>query len=425
MATGRIEGGGRHARPIAAAALAALALALAGCGPRGADNVPTAKVERGTFTVDLYEEGEVAAVNSITISSPNVSWRYNLKINEIVKDGTEVMPGDTVIVFDPAEVDKDILDARSRLEISQAELEKMMAQQESDMEELRATHEVTRLSLEISKIQFDQAGYESEIRRKEIQLNLEKAEIALQKAGEEIENRQRLNAEDVKQKNLAMDQDRTRLREAEESLERLWVVSPARGIAILQENYSSGNKYQSGDQVYPVYPLITLPDLSRLKAVVNINEVDIAKISRGLEVEIRPDAFSETTFKGTIHSVANLAVNKQGSTRIKVFPVEVYIEGTHENLLPGLTVSCRVVMERLDDVLYVPLDAVFAQAGAYYVWRRTAGGWSRTEVKTGASNADYTVITDGLDAGDDVALTDPFAREQEESQTPDRGEQIP
>lgn len=392
------------------------AAALAACGPSGADNVPTARVERGTFAVDLHEEGEVEAVNSITISSPNVSWRYNLKINEIVKDGSEVMPGDTVIVFDPAEVDKDILDARSRLEISQAELEKMMAQQESDLEELRATYEVTRLSLEISKIQFDQAGYESEIRRKEIQLNLEKAEIALRKAREEIDNRVRLNAEDIKQKNLAMDQDRTRLREAEESLARLWVVSPARGIAILQRNYSSGNKYQSGDQTYPVYPLITLPDLSHLKAVVNINEVDIAKISKGLEVEIKPDAFSETTFTGTIHTVANLAVNKQGSTKIKVFPVEVYINETHENLLPGLTVSCRIVIEKLEDVLYVPLDAVFAEGGAYYVYRRTAGGWNRTEVKTGASNADYTVITEGLDAGDTVALTDPFA-EQEEQQT--------
>ena len=387
------------------------AVVLYGCGNRSADNVPTGKVVKGTFFVDLYEEGEVAAVNSITISSPNVSWRYNLKINEIVKDGTEVMPGDTVIVFDPADVNKDIQDAQSRLEISNAELEKMIAQQESDLEELRATYEVTRLSLEISKIQFEQAGYESEIRKKEIQLNLEKAEISLQKAKEEIDNKIKLNAEDVKQKNLSMDQDRTRLREAEESLARLWVVSPAPGIAIISRNYSSGNKYQSGDQTYPVSPLITLPDLSRLKATVNINEVDIAKIATGLDVEIKPDAFSETTFTGKIHSVANLAVNKTGSTKIKVFPVEVYINETHENLLPGLTVSCRILIDKIEDVLYVPLDAVFADGGTYYVYRKSGGGYTKTEVKTGASNADYTVITEGLDENDVVALADPFVQE--------------
>lgn len=388
---------------------------LYGCGKKTADNVPTGKVTRGTFFVDLYEEGEVEAVNSITISSPNVAWRYNLKITEIVKDGTEVMPGDTVIVFDPAEVDKDILDAKNRLEISDAELKKMMAQQESDLEELRATYEVTRLSLEISKIQFDQAEYESEIRKKEIQLNLEKAEISLQKAKEEIDNRIKLNAEDVKQRNLGMDQDRTRLKEAEASLERLWVVSPAPGIAILQRNYSSGNKYQAGDQIYPVYPLITLPDLSKLKATVNINEVDIAKISKGLDVEIKPDAFSETTFTGKIQSVANLAVNKEGSSKIKVFPVEIYINETHENLLPGLTVSCRILIEKIEDVLYVPIDAVFAEGDAYYVYRKSGGGYSKTEVKTGVSNSDYTVIIEGLDDNDIVALVDPFAQDETET----------
>ncbi len=403
---------------ISRAGLCLLAVAaLCGCGNRGADNVPTGKVVKGTFFVDLYEEGEVAAVNSITISSPNVSWRYNLKINEIIKDGTEVMPGDTVIVFDPADVNKDIQDAQSRLEISNAELEKMMAQQESDLEELRATYEVTRLSLEISRIQFEQAEYESDIRKKEIQLNLEKAEISLQKAKEEIDNKIKLNAEDVKQKNLSMDQDRTRLREAEESLARLWVISPATGIAIITRNYSSGNKYQSGDQTYPVSPLITLPDLSRLKATVNINEVDIAKISTGLDVEIKPDAFSETTFTGKIRSVANLAVNKTGSTKIKVFPVEVFINETHENLLPGLTVSCRILIDKIEDVLYVPLDAVFADGDTYYVYRKSGGGYTKTEVKTGASNADYTVITEGLDENDVVALADPFVQEAAGAET--------
>jgi multidrug efflux pump subunit AcrA (membrane-fusion protein) len=393
--------------------------AICACGNKTADNIPTGKVTKGTFFVDLYEEGEIEAVNSITISSPNVSWRYNLKINEIIKDGTEVSPGDTVIVFDPADFDKDILDAQSRLEIENAELERMKAQQESDLEELRATYEVTRLSLEISKIQFDQAAYESEIRKKEIQLNLDKAEISLQKAKEEIDNRIKLNTEDIKQKNLSMEQDITRLKVAQESLEKLWVVSPASGIAIIERNWSSGNKYQAGDQTYPVYPLITLPDLSKLKAIVNINEVDIAKITKGLDVEIKPDAFSETTFTGKVLSVANLAVNKEGSNKIKVFPVEVFINETHKNLLPGLTVSCRILIEKLEDVLYLPSDAVFAEGDTYFVYRKTGGGYNKTEVKTGASNSDYTVVTEGLDENDVVALVDPFVEEDTKTEGTD------
>ena len=52
-----------------------------------------------------------------------------------------------------------------------------------------------------------------------------------------------------------------------------------------------------------------------------INEVDIAKIKDGLPVEIRPDAFSERSFKGVVHKIANLAVNKDSKSKVKVFPV--------------------------------------------------------------------------------------------------------
>lgn len=101
-------------------------------------------------------------------------------------------------------------------------------------------------------------------------------------------------------------------------------------------------------------PLIQLPDLSSLKAIVQINEVDIAKISKGLRVEIRPDAFSDSIFTGKVETIANLAVNKERSSKIKVFPVEILLNETDRNLLPGLTVSCRIIMDKVEDVLYIP-----------------------------------------------------------------------
>lgn len=400
------------------ALLLASAVIMCACGNKDKQQIPTGKVVKGTFFVDLYEEGELEAVNSAIISSPNISYRYgNLKVTYIVKDGAEIKAGDTVIMFDPAEVQKGIIDAESRLEISIAELEKMIAQQESDMEELKADHEVTRISQEISKIRFEQAQYESEIKKKEIQLNLEQADISLQRSQEQIDNRIKVNNEEVKQKKLSIEQDRSRLREANETLQRLFVTTPAPGIAIISKNWSTGNKWQVGDQVWPANPMVALPDLSKLKATVNINEVDIAKISKGLRVEVKPDAFSESTFTAIVNSVANLAVNKDRNSKIKVFPVEVYLDQTHENLLPGLTVSCRLIVDEIEDVLYVPIDAVYAEGDKFYVYRKSGGGYDKTEVETGASNSDYTIITSGLSERDEVALVDPFYKPEENKET--------
>lgn len=386
---------------------------LGSCGSRDAQEVPVGKVQRGTFYIDIYEEGEIEAVNSTHIVAPLIPWRYasNLKINQIVKDGAEVNAGDTVAVFDQAEVLKSIVDAESRLEINLAELEKLNAQHQSELEELNADYKVTEISLEISEIKFEQASYDSEMAKREIKLNLEKAGISLERAKEQIENRKKIQQEEIKQKNLAIEQARTSLREANESLARLFLISPSPGIAIIAHNWSTNNKFQVGDQCWVGQALIQLPDLNKLKAKININEVDIAKIEKGQEVEIKPDAFSESVFSGTVHSVANLAVNKEGSNKIKVFPVEIYLNETHENLLPGLTVSCRVIIDKIDDVLYVPLDAlrVDEDGETEFVYRKTAGGYDRTEVETGARNSDYVVILKGIGEGDNIALADPFA----------------
>jgi hypothetical protein len=164
-----------------------------------------------------------------------------------------------------------------------------------------------------------------------------------------------------------------------------------------------------GDQVWSGTSLIQLPDLSALKATVRINEVDIAKITKGMAVEIKPDAFSDTVFTGTVYTIANLAVNKDNSSKIKVFPVEIRINETHKNLLPGLTVSCRLIVDKLENVLYVPLEAIHGEGESQYVYRRTAaGGYDKVNVVTGAVNADYIVIQEGLDEGDSVALVDPY-----------------
>ena len=389
------------------------------CKDKNANQIPTSKTVKGIFYIDLYEEGELEAVNAINISSPSINYRfaYNMKITFIVKDGTEVNAGDTVMIFDPSDVNKSIMDAQSKLEISKAELEKMIAQQESDLDELKANYEVTRISHEISKINFENSEYKSDMERKQIQLNLEKAEIALQQAKEQIDNRIKINNEELKQKKLTITQDQTLLNDANDALRQLTVISPSPGIAIIARNWSTGNKFQVGETTYTGNPLISLPDLSRLKANVKINEVDIAKITKGLNVEIKPDAFSESKFSGVVTDVANLAVNKQGSTKIKVFPVSIYLNETDKNLLPGLTVSCRIIIDKLEDVLYVPIDAIYTEAGVNFVYKKTGTGFKKVEVETGRSNADYTVIVNGLDEDDAVALTDPFYKEESNKET--------
>jgi multidrug efflux pump subunit AcrA (membrane-fusion protein) len=394
-----------------------LFIILASCRGREASDIQITTVKRGIFLEELTEQGTIEAVNSISVSAPAISYRYgSLKIAKIVEDGEEVEKGDTIMIFDPSEIKRAIIQAEQQLEIAKAEYEKLKSTQQSEIEDLEADLELARISQEISKINFETSIYEPEATKKEIQLKLESATIALNRAKEQIENKKIIHREDLIQKSLTIKQLTTTLDDANRSMNNLFVVSPARGITIKEENWNTGQKWAVGDQPYSGSKLIELPDLSAMRAEVKINEVDVSKILPGQRVEIRPDAYSDSVYSAVVESVANLAQNKDYKSKIKIFPVQIRISGQSRKLLPGLSVSCKIIVNELPDVLYIPLESLFREQATEYVYLKSGSGFRRQEIKTGSINTDFAIITEGLAENDIIALSDPFMKKEEKQE---------
>jgi HlyD family secretion protein len=392
---------------------AVVTLLILACQSANQTPIETFKVKRGEFLTSITETGELAAVNSQMINAPSIDWRFGtLKVTKIVDDGEEVDSGKVLVEFDKADVEKGIIDTKAELEIAQAELRKVQAQQASQIEGLEADLERTRLQHRISELNLEKAVYESEIRRKEIELELEKASISLQKAEKEIENQKLVNREDISKLELQVRQAASRLQEAYATLEKLTVTSPAPGIAIIEENRATDLKVALDDQVFPGWPLISLPDLRLMKAEVPINEIDIAKIAVGQEAHIRLDAFPDTSFHGAVTEMANLARAKDSSSRVKVFDVVVTLDENGVELMPGMTVSCEIIISRLADTLFVPLEALFFNEGGRFVYVKKGGSFEPRPVVTGDENQDFVIITEGLKEGEEVALSDPTIGEK-------------
>ena len=387
---------------------------LLSCKGEEATDTQVTKVKKGTFMEEITEQGTVEAVNSISVSAPNISYRYGaLKIAKIVEDGTEVSKGDTIMIFDPSEIKRAIIQAEQQLEISRAEYEKLKSTQVSEIEDLEADLELARISQEISKINFETSVYEPEATKKEIKLKLESATIALNRAMEQIENKKVIHREDLIQKSLTIKQLTNTLSEANRSLSNLFVVSPANGIIIKEENWITNQKWAVGDQPWSGSKIIELPDLSAMRAEVKINEVDVSKIMPGQRVEIRPDAYSDSVYSAKVESVANLAQNKDYKSKIKIFPVQISISGQSKKLLPGLTVNCRIIVSEITGVLYVPLESLFRDQASDYVYLKSRAGFKRRDIKTGAINTDFAIINEGLEVNDLIALSDPFLNKEE------------
>ena len=154
-------------------------------------------------------------------------------------------------------------------------------------------------------------------------------------------------------------------------------------------------------------PLISLPDLSEMQSITFVNEVDVSMVRKGQKVEVKLDAFQDSTFNGVIMSVSSLARNKDRNSDIKVFEVDVDINSQSSILKPGMTTSNKIIIERTTNKIYVPQECVFEKDGKKIVYIKNGNGFNEKDVVTGEKNDNFIVITRGLETGESVALIDP------------------
>ena len=384
------------------------------CGKTVENEVAVHKALRGDFFNSVTVSGELQAASSQVISAPSLNWPMNqLKVAFIIDDGMKVEKGDTLVLFDNTDVQKTLTDAQNSLEIANAELSKAKVNHRSALEGLEADLKISEINYEVSKIDLEKAEFEADIDKQNIQLDLEQAKNNLEQARQEIESTRKVQAEELSKQQLQVQQAQNKVELAEKALASLVITAPTPGLAIIKDNYSTREKYQVDDQLWSGWPMIGLPDLNVMEAVVQVNEVDISRVKVGQETRVRMDAFPDTSYVGEITDIATLAQEKDRDSRVKVFETKVLIKDHDEKLLPGMTVSCEIIIERVPDVVFVPLEALFSENDETFIYVKKGRGFDKRKVLTGMENDNYVVIKDGLEKGEEVALSDPYWKEEE------------
>lgn len=190
-------------------------------------------------------------------------------------------------------------------------------------------------------------------------------------------------------------------------------------------NYYSSRFYDgisSGATLKNGQPIITIPDMSRLGVEVNIHESHIKKIELGQKVYITAESVPDKTLVGRITKVAVLPDSNASryNPSLKVYPATVEIEGTHEFLKPGMSAKVEIIVDELEGVTYVPVQAVFVENNEHFVFRKTLGGYERRPVRIGAYNNDFIELKEGINEGDEVFLKMPDSYEPPKVQNSSR-----
>jgi len=148
------------------------------------------------------------------------------------------------------------------------------------------------------------------------------------------------------------------VKEASENLAKTIITSPMDGV-VSQLNVKPGERVL-GTGFTQGSNLMTVADLSKMVAVVDVDENDVVLISYGDTARIKVDAFPGKVFKGVVYEIGNTAKSKGLGTQEEVvnFEVKIRILNSDVSLKPGMSCNVEIMTETRNNVLAVPIQSV-------------------------------------------------------------------
>jgi len=393
----------RSRRPYVLGALGALALVVVTVALALLADAPPS-VERSAVWIDTVRHGELLRQvgGPGTLVSEEIRWVTAVTAGRV--EAIHIEPGSAV------EIDSLLVElSNPDLEIEALEAERQLKGAEAELANLRATMDIERLAQK-SVVAGVRIEHREAKRRAEAEERLAEAEIvgALEFARTKERAEELAGRLNIEEEHLRILDESMRARGAAQSaeVERMRALARFRAeqVSSLQVRAGLDGVLQElplemGQRVSPGTLLAKVVQPERLKAELRIPEAQAEEVQLGQRVEV-------DTHNGIVSGhVARIDPAVQRGT----VTVDVALEGElPRGARPDLSVDGRIVLERMEDVLYTGRPAFGQPDSRISLFVLEDGGVTakRTLVVLGGSSVSEVQILEGLDEGDRVILSD-------------------
>jgi HlyD family secretion protein len=202
----------------------------------------------------------------------------------------------------------------------------------------------------------------------------------------------------------ALDRALTDLSQVEERLSKTKIAAPfdctvlTRPVS-LGQTVSGAAGFNSGTEV------MSIANLKNMIVNAHVNQADVIRLQQGRDVEIQAESVPGVKMRGTVERIAPQAVIKNG---IKGFAARIAIKDIDPRVRPGMTAILSIPVSSADNVLAIPLAAVFSENGERFAFVKTDDGFERRPILLGVTDYAFAEIIQGLSAGEVVSLEQTF-----------------
>lgn len=209
-----------------------------------------------------------------------------------------------------------------------------------------------------------------------------------------------------------------RLKDLRQQLEYSTVRAASAGLVVyatsLESNRWGGGgserTLQVGSELFPNQPVILLPDTSQMVASVKVNEALSGRIRPGQRAVVTSDALPNRPIEGEVLSVGVLAESSGWrDPNRRDYTVRVLLKDVDPEvgLKPSMRCRAEIIVDSLEDVVHVPIQAVFRRGGTAHVFVIDGQRLDVRDVAVGRSSELEVEVVSGLNAGERVLLRAP------------------
>ena len=213
---------------------------------------------------------------------------------------------------------------------------------------------------------------------------------------------------DIEAKEMALKLYQEKIKRLEDQLQKTTITAPGPGIVVYGDSDRPWQRDEIGEgkTVWKGTVVMQIPDLTVMHAVVRVHESKAAQVTIGQQVEVECEGSKDRVYQGTVLKIGALpnTQNRWLNPDVKEYETEIKLEGENLPLHPGGTAKARIFIDNVQDVLSVPLQAVFSRGRRHFVFRETGSSVEAIEVTVDRSNDVYVEITSGVNEGDHIRL---------------------
>ena len=375
--------------------------------------IPTIDVRRGEFIDSLEIRGEIKALKSIEVTAPAEAG--DLQILNIASDGAKVNQGDLIVEFDKTKTEQDLAQYRSSLKYATADIQQARAQARLIEEQDLTAVSKARFDLESAKLDASKQEIVSKIEGAEAQLKVNDSKESLKQAEEKLRSDRGAGKATIDGKIEASKKASFDVQRAEIALSKMTLRAPVAGMVSLVPVWHAEGPapFKAGDHAWPGAPLVELPETSSLRVSARVDETERGRLALNQAVTVHLDAIPDRQFTGKIEEISTIATEdySAGWPIPRNFDLRIALDQLDPRQRPGMTAQITIIVDRIPDVLIIPVHATFQKGGETFAYVWDGSKFRQHVVEVSKRSGDRVVIGKGLQTGDRVALQDPTGEE--------------